>query len=99
MSNIIPHESQFLLYSNPGGDVRLEALVRGETVWLTQQKIADLFGVDRSVITKHLKNIYNDGEFSKKSTCAIFAHVQLEGSREVKRNIKFKNLDAKYHNY
>ncbi len=92
----IPAEgfSQILLYTTPNGNVKVEIYLKNETVWLTQQKIADLFGVDRSVATKHLKNIYDDSELSKKSTCAIFAQVQLEGIREVKRNIEFYNLDA-----
>jgi len=56
--------------------------------------MAELFNVDRSVITKHLKNIYDDGELSKSSTCAKIAHVQQEGNREVKRQTTFYNLDA-----
>jgi hypothetical protein len=56
--------------------------------------MADVFDVDRSVITKHLKNIYDDGELDKDSTCARIAHVQQEGNREVKRKTTFYNLDA-----
>lgn len=56
--------------------------------------IADLFGVDRSVITKHLQNIYKEGEIDKGATCAIFAQVQQEGIRTVSRQIEFYNLDA-----
>ena len=91
MSNIIPNESQILLYSSPGGDVRLEVLVQGETVWLTQQKIADLFGVDRSVITKHLKNIFTSGELVENSVCAKIAHTAADGKSYPTR---FYNLDA-----
>jgi hypothetical protein len=83
-----------LLYTTSEGKVNLKVLVEGETVWLTQQKIADLFGVDRSVITKHLKNIYQDNELSKEATCAKIAQVQIEGDREVTRNIEYYNLDA-----
>ena len=63
-------------------------------MWATQKTMAELFNVDRSVITKHLKNIYADGELSKISTCAKSAHVQKEGNREVKRQTTFYNLDA-----
>ena len=86
--------SDFILYTAPSGEVRIEIYVQNETVWLTQQKIADLFGVDRTVVTKHLKNIYTEGELEKTATSAKYAQVQKEGEREVKRNIDFYNLDA-----
>ncbi|MDD2916705.1 MAG: virulence RhuM family protein [Candidatus Gracilibacteria bacterium] len=86
--------TNFLLYTTPNGAVKVEIFLQGETIWLTQEKIAVLFGVDRTVITKHLQNIYESGELSENGTCAIFAQVQKEGSREVKREIKYYNLDA-----
>ncbi len=86
--------SDFILYTAPNGDVKIEIYVQNETVWLTQQKIADLFNVDRSVVTKHLGNIFEDGELDKMATSAKFAQVQKEGERDVKRNIEFYNLDA-----
>ena len=94
--NIKPSDelSDFILYTAPSGEVRIEIYVQNETVWLTQQKIADLFGVDRTVVTKHLKNIYTEGELEKTATSAKYAQVQKEGEREVKRNIEFYNLDA-----
>ena len=78
MSNQIQNINQFLLYSDPNGDVRLEVLVQGETVWLSQQKIADLFGVLRPAVTKHLRNIFEDMELIKDSTCAKIAQVQFD---------------------
>ena len=63
-------------------------------MWAIQKTMAELFDVNRSVITKHLKNIYDDGELVKSSTCVKFAQVQSEGSRQVKRNTTFYNLDA-----
>jgi len=72
----------------------VEIYLQNETIWLTQQKIADLFGVDRTVVTKHLSNIYAEGELNKEATCAKIAQVQLEGRREVSRQIEFYNLDA-----
>lgn len=94
--NIHPNNklSDFILYTAPSGEVRIEIYLQNETIWLTQQKIADLFGVDRTVVTKHLKNIYTEGELEKIATSAKFAQVQKEGEREVKRNIEFYNLDA-----
>ncbi len=86
--------NEILLYTTPNGKVKMEIYLQNETIWLTQQKIADLFGVDRSVVTKHLINIYKEAELSKEATCAKIAQVQTEGSREVTRPIEFYNLDA-----
>ena len=63
--------------------------MRDENIWLTQEKIAALFGVDRSVVTKHLKNIFESEELSKEATCANFAQVRDEGGRSVNREIEF----------
>ena len=70
--------SNFILYTTPNGDVQLDILLQDENLWLTQKGLAELFGVERSVITKHLKNIYDSGELDKVSTCAKFAQVQQE---------------------
>jgi len=86
--------NEILLYTTPNGKVKVEIFVKNETIWLSQQKIADLFGVDRSVVTKHLLNIYNENELSKESTCAKFAQVQVEGERTISRQIEYYNLDA-----
>ncbi len=86
--------TEFLLYTAPNGKVKVEIFLHNENIWLTQSKIAELFSVDRSVVTKHLQNIYSEGELSKEATCANFAQVQIEGLREVKRNVEFYNLDA-----
>lgn len=94
--NISPSEgfNEILLYTTPNGKVKVEIYLQNETIWLTQQKIADLFGVDRSVVTKHLKNIYAENELSKEATCAKIAQVQTEGERTVNRQTMFYNLDA-----
>ena len=86
--------NEILLYTTPNGKVKVEIYLQNETIWLTQQKIADLFGVDRTVVTKHLINIYNEAELNKEATCAKIAQVQTEGIREVSRPIEFYNLDA-----
>src|SRR5437867_1134958 len=93
----IPSESGFneiLLYTTPNGNVKVEIYLQNETIWLTQQKIADLFGVNRTVVTKHLANIYETNELNKEATCAKIAQVQPEGNRTVTRQIEFYNLDA-----
>ena len=85
---------EIILYKDANGKVKIEVLIQNETLWLTQAKIAELFGVDRTVVTKHLKNIYESGELSKEATCAKIAQVQNEGSRSITRNVEFYNLDT-----
>lgn len=94
MSNLIPNESEFILYTTPNGAVRLDVLVLDETVWLSINQMALLFDVDKSGISRHLKNIFESGELVKQATVANFATVQNEGGREVQRDIEFYNLDA-----
>ena len=86
--------SNFLMYTTPNGDVKIEALLHNETLWLNQDKMAQLFNVDRTVITKHLKNIYAEQELEESATSAKIAQVQHEGERQVQRNITFYNLDV-----
>ena len=86
--------SNFILYTTPNGHVQLDILLQDENLWLTQKGLAELFGVERSVITKHLRNIYDSDELDKVSTCAKFAQVQQEGNRTVRRELEYYNLDA-----
>jgi hypothetical protein len=86
--------SQFLLYKSGSGDVKVDVLLKDETIWLTQRKIAELFGTSPQNITLHLKSIFEDGELSKNSTCKKFLQVQTEGTREISRELEFYNLDA-----
>jgi hypothetical protein len=74
--------------------VKVEVILNNETVWLSQKSIAQLFGVNVPAISKHLDNIYETGELNKEATVSILETVQTEGSREVKRNIEYFNLDA-----
>jgi len=83
--------TEFLLYTTPNGKVKVEIFLRDETVWLTQAKIAELFDVDRSVITKHLKNIFESRELQEDSVCANFAHTAVDGKTY---QTKFYNLDV-----
>jgi len=86
--------TEFLLYTTPNGKIKVEIYLHDENIWLTQAKISDLFGVERSVVTKHLLNIFKDGELNKEATCAKFAQVQIEGQRKITRDVEFYNLDA-----
>ena len=85
-------QTPFLLYKNENNQVKVDVLLKDETLWLNQKQIAELFGAERSVITKHIRNILEDEELES-STCAKIAQVRQEGNREVKRNIDFYNLD------
>jgi hypothetical protein len=83
--------TEFLLYKTPNNQVKVEIFLKNENIWLTQEKIAMLFGVDRSVITKHLKNIFESAELNEDSVCAKFAHTAFDGKNY---QTKFYNLDA-----
>ena len=85
---------EVVFYRSPDGMVRLEVPLAQETVWLTQQQMAALFQRERSVITKHINNVFKEGELDLKATCAKFAQVQSEGARTVKRDVDHFNLDV-----
>ena len=85
---------EFLLYSTPNGDVKVDVLLQNETIWMPQKKIAELFDVNVPAVSKHLKNIFESGELLKKATVSILEIVQNESNREVKRKTEFYNLDA-----
>lgn len=85
--------NEIVLYQ-PNETIQLEARLQDETVWLTQQQMGELFGVNRQAITKHLKNIYETSELDESSTCSILELVQQEGNRKVRRSVAFYNLDA-----
>ncbi len=84
----------FLVYRTAEEDISVNALVRDETIWLTQKAMAQLFDIDKSVISRHLANIYAEGELEEKRTVAKIATVQTEGRRQVQRLVDFYNLDA-----
>jgi hypothetical protein len=89
-----PHEGELILYQTPQGTVRVEVLYEGETFWLNQKKIAELFGVEIPTVNYHLKEIYGAGELDPKRTIRRIRRVQREGDRDVAREIEFYNLDA-----
>jgi hypothetical protein len=87
-------ESQIILYTTPKGDVKVEIRFEDETFWLTQKKIAELFGVDVRTVNEHLKNIFDSGELQREATIRKIRIVQQEGNRQVSRELDFYNLDA-----
>ena len=84
--------SEIVIYD--GGEARVEVRVEHENVWLSLQQLADLFGRDKSVISRHLRNIFASGELDREATVAKNATVQREGEREVVRDIEYFNLDV-----
>ena len=84
---------QIILFQTQGGETKIEVRLANETVWLTADQMAELFQRNKSTISRHIKNIYEDGELEQNRTVAFFATVQDEGGRKVERNLAFYNLD------
>ena len=87
-------QMEMVLYHSNDGDVTIDAYIMDETLWITQKSMAELFGVNVPDISKHLKNIYKEGELKKEATVSKMEIVQNEGGRNVKRMTEFYNLDA-----
>ncbi|UTY34587.1 virulence RhuM family protein [Treponema putidum] len=87
-------ELSFLMYTSKEENVSVNVVVKDETIWLTQKAMAELFGVGIPAISKHLKNIFDEGELDSFSTISILEIVQKEGNRNIKRDTEFFNLDA-----
>ena len=86
-------EESVVVYRSEDNLVQLEVKVTGDTVWLTQQQMADLFATDRTSILRHIHNIYKTNELSESATCAKIAQVRQEGGRQVLRTLPYYNLD------
>ena len=86
--------TEFLLYTAPGGGVKVEVFLHDESIWLTQKRMGELFGVGVPAISKHLENIYESGELEKGATVSKMETVQQVGNRQVRRQVEFYNLDA-----
>ncbi|NCU27405.1 cell filamentation protein Fic, partial [Candidatus Nomurabacteria bacterium] len=87
-------EFRFLVYRSAEEDASVNAVIKDETIWLTQKSIAELFGVQTPAINKHLLNIYDEGELVREATISKMEIVQTEGERSVQRTLDFYNLDA-----
>jgi len=89
--------NDFLLYTTPNGKVKIEIFLHNENIWLTQEKISQLFGVQRPAVTKHLRNIFESGELDEKVVCSILEltnqHGAIEGKTQT-NEVKYYNLDA-----
>ena len=85
--------NQIIIYQSEDGETRIEVKFTGETVWLSQQQMAELYQSSRSNVVEHIKHIYEDEELDEESTCRNFRQVRQEGNRQVTREIPFYNLD------
>ncbi|WP_366924720.1 virulence RhuM family protein [Metallumcola ferriviriculae] len=88
------NKSEILMYQTEDGSTKISVTIEQETVWLSLNDMAELFQRDKSGISRHIKNIYDEGELQEKGTIAYFATVQNEGSRSVERNVAYYNLDV-----
>lgn len=84
---------QFLLYQSEDGSTRLDVRLEDETLWLNQKQLTELFGKAKGTISEHIKHIYEDGEWTPEATVRLFRTVQMEGGREVVREVEHYNLD------
>ena len=94
MTDNSPQFNDILLYTAPSGAVKIEVIFEGETFWLSQRKMGELFGVEVQTINYHLKEIFKSGELEEEATIRKIRIVQTEGNREVARVVDFYNLDA-----
>lgn len=88
------NQFDFLIYRSAEEDVSVNAIVKDESIWLTQKTMAELFSVEVPAISKHLANVYADGELEQSATVSKMEIIQTEGARQVKRKVDFYNLDA-----
>ena len=90
---LFPDKEQMIIYQTEDGGVNIDVRMQEETVWLSQQQMAELYQTSRTNVVEHIKHIYQEGELTEDSTCQKFRQVQTEGNRKVSREIPFYNLD------
>ena len=93
MENLEKNQGEIIIYQSDDGNTKIDVKMQDETVWLTQQQMAELFQTSRTNVVEHIKNIYADGELEEKATCQNFRQVRIEGNREVTRELPYYNLD------
>ncbi|XXZ14134.1 RhuM family protein [Sorangium sp. So ce315] len=94
MTDLVRREAEFLLYQTKDGRTRVEVRFDGDTAWLSLGQMAELFQRDKSVISRHIKNVFDEGELDRSATVAKSATVQREGDRDVEREVEYFNLDV-----
>lgn len=86
--------SNIVMYTTEDGLTKIEVTFENDTVWLSLEQMAELFQRDKSTVSRHIKNIFSEGELKQEATVAKFATVQMEGNRQVTRDIEYYNLDV-----
>lgn len=86
--------SNIVMYTTEDGLTKIEVTFENDTVWLSLEQMAELFQRDKSTVSRHIKNIFAEGELKQRATVAKFATVQMEGNRQVTRDIEYYNLDV-----
>ena len=79
--------NEIIIYEGDNGQTRIEVRLKGETVWLSQQQLAELYQSSRTNIVEHIKHIYDEGELDESATCRNFRHARTEGNRQVEREL------------
>ena len=92
-ADMVDISSEIVIYQNDDGSVKIDVTLEDNTVWLSQQQMAELFQTSRTNVVEHIQNIYNEGELDEIATCRNFRQVRTEGNRQVARNIPYYNLD------
>ena len=93
MGEELANTGKILIYQNEKGDTKIDVYFEDDTIWMTQRSMAELYQVTPQNITTHIRHIYEDGELEQRATCKNYLQVQLEGTRQIRRNTKFYNLD------
>ena len=88
------NKGELIIYQTEDGLTKIDVRMENETVWLSLDQMAELFQRDKSTISRHIKNVFQEGELTEDATVANFATVQSEGDRQVTRNITYFNLDV-----
>ncbi len=88
-----PRAAQILIYQSDAGEVRLEVRLQDETVWLTQNQMAELYQTTKQNVSLHIQNVYEEGELTAEATVKEYLTVRQEGSRSVQRRLEYYNLD------
>lgn len=86
-------DNKIIIYTSIDGQTKIDVRIEDETLWLTQQQIAELYQTSRTNVVEHIKHIYEEQELDELSTCRNFRQVRNEGSRQVERDMMFYNLD------
>ena len=93
-AKILSDKSEIVIYQNPAGNIKVDVRLEGDTVWLTQAQVCQLFQKSKATISEHSKNVFEESELDSPATVRNFRTVQKEGTRSVERDLEYYNLDV-----